>query len=117
MIIEIEDDFSLGKMADCGQCFRAVCLPDGSYRFISRENVLNIREQAPHQFQVSCSEEAWEKFWRDYFDLSRTYSRIREDLLMQLSGEGETPSDRHPAACQREMPPQKQSAGRTAQTP
>lgn len=96
MIIEIEDDFSLGKMADCGQCFRAVCLPDGSYRFISRENVLNIREQAPHQFQVSCSEEAWEKFWRDYFDLSRTYSRIREDLLMQLSGEEETPFGQTP---------------------
>ena len=94
MIIGIEDDFSLEKMADCGQCFRAVCLPDGSYRFISRDKVLNIREQGSHQFQVSCSEEEWDEFWRDYFDLSRTYKRIREDLLLQ--------------------PPQKQPAGRAA---
>lgn len=91
MIVGIEDDFSLEKMADCGQCFRAVCLPDGSYRFISRDQVLNIREQAPHQFQVSCSEAEWEEFWRDYFDLSRVYSRIRESFLLQLIGERETP--------------------------
>ena len=91
MIIGIEDDFSLEKMADCGQCFRAVCLSDGSYRFISRDKVLNIREQGSHQFQVSCSEEEWDEFWRDYFDLSRTYKRIREDLLLQLSGERTTP--------------------------
>ena len=130
MIIGIEDDFSLEKMADCGQCFRAVCLSDGSYRFISRDKVLNIREQGSHQFQVSCSEEEWDEFWRDYFDLSRTYKRIREDLLLQIcpehtSGSGRTffcssaekgrpLSDRHPAGCQSEMPPQKQPAGRAA---
>lgn len=91
MIIGIEDDFSLEKMADCGQCFRAVCLPDGSYRFISRGQVLNIREQAPHQFQVSCSEAEWKEFWRDYFDLSRVYSRIREDCLLRFDREEEAP--------------------------
>lgn len=91
MIIGIEDDFSLEKMADCGQCFRAVCLPDGSYRFISREKVLNIREQGSHQFQVSCSEEEWDEFWRDYFDLSRVYSRIRENCLLRFDREKEEP--------------------------
>lgn len=76
--VQITDDFNLSKIADCGQCFRARKLDDGSVRYISGEDVLLIREDAPHRFQVSCTGEEWETVWSRYFDLSRNYSRIRD---------------------------------------
>lgn len=76
--VQITDDFSLDKIADCGQCFRAKKLDDGSFRFICGEDVLLIREAARNRFEVSSTGEEWETVWSRYFDLPRNYSRIRD---------------------------------------
>ena len=44
MLVEIQDDFDLEKIALSGQCFRVGRLQDGAYRFISGDEVIYIRE-------------------------------------------------------------------------
>lgn len=76
MEVHIPDLFDLKKIADSGQCFRAVPRPDGSYRFITGEQVLYIRPVSEGIYQVNCDEDRWERVWSPYFDLGRSYRDI-----------------------------------------
>lgn len=76
MLVDIQDDFDLGKIAVSGQCFRARRFEDDSYRFITREHILYIRRERKGQFFVSCDAEEWKKVWWTYFDLDRRYSEM-----------------------------------------
>lgn len=76
MLVEIQDDFDLEKIALSGQCFRVGRLQDGAYRFISGDEVIYIRETGSHMFSVSCSPNAWKNIWSFYFDLGRCYNDI-----------------------------------------
>ncbi len=78
MLVDIQDDFDLKKIADSGQCFRVRQFEDGSYRFVTGEHILYIRQKRKGQFAVSCKAEEWEKVWWTYFDLDRCYSDIFE---------------------------------------
>ena len=40
MLIEIQDDFDLEKIALSGQCFRVKQFTDGVYRFITGDNIV-----------------------------------------------------------------------------
>jgi len=75
----ISDDFDLEKIRVSGQCFRVGTFPDGTYRVISGDRVLYIREGARGEFSVSCSESEWDEVWRPWFDLDRSYSDIRDN--------------------------------------
>lgn len=74
--IEIQDDFDLEKTASCGQCFRAMPLDDGFFRFVSGDQVIYIKELEDHRFSVSCTKEEWQDIWSHYFDLNRSYKNI-----------------------------------------
>lgn len=83
MRILIADDFSLDKIAASGQCFRALPLGGGAFRFITGGHLLYIRpagpdlSNAPGTFEASCTEEEWAAVWAPYFDLGRDYAAIR----------------------------------------
>lgn len=79
MLVEIQDDFDLDKIANCGQCFRAKELEGGMYRFITGEDVLYIQKQEKNQYAVSCSRESWQEVWARYFDMERNYRKLREE--------------------------------------
>lgn len=85
MRVEISDDFDLAKIYDCGQCFRAKPMEDGSFRFITGENVLYIKKIKDSGtggiFEVSCGAEEWDAIWKRYFDLDRAYSEIRSKSM------------------------------------
>ncbi|MCR5561508.1 MAG: 8-oxoguanine DNA glycosylase, N-terminal domain-containing protein, partial [Bacteroidales bacterium] len=80
MQLRIDDDFDLLKIINSGQCFRAALLPDDVFRFVSGGCVLYIKKETGDLFDVSCSDDEWERIWRPYFDLDRNYRRIRESL-------------------------------------
>lgn len=79
MLVEIQDDFDLEKIALSGQCFRVGRMQDGIYRFISGGEVIYIREAGNQKFSVSCSLDDWKNIWSFYFDLGRCYSDIFEN--------------------------------------
>ena len=80
MRIDIADDFDLDKIANCGQCFRAKELGNGTYRFITKHNVIYINQLDEGKFDVSCNADEWDNVWADYFDLATDYSAIRSDI-------------------------------------
>lgn len=80
MQIYILDDFDLRKIAHSGQCFRIREFEDGTFRFITRGEVLYIKELSRKIFEVNCSAEVWKHTWIPYFNLERNYSHIREEI-------------------------------------
>ena len=76
MEVHIPDYFDLKKIADSGQCFRAVLLSDGSYRFLTGDQVLYIQKISDELYEVNCDRDTWEKIWTPYFDLDRSYRDI-----------------------------------------
>ena len=78
MLVSIQDDFDLKKIAHSGQCFRVRRFEDDSYRFVTGEHILYIRRERKGQFSVSCDAKEWEKVWWTYFDLDRRYSEMFE---------------------------------------
>ena len=80
MIVSIEDDFNLDRIADSGQCFRWDKTGGGSYRIIAGESCLNITYLQGNQYDLDCTEAAFKGFWWDYFDLKENYRSIRERI-------------------------------------
>jgi len=86
LIVTINDDFNLYKIAYSGQCFRVYADEDDTYHFITGNHLLRIKQESrePGQdgtaFNVSCSPEEWSLVWENYFDLSTRYSDIRKKI-------------------------------------
>lgn len=80
--IRIDDEIDLDKIVNSGQCFRPALINSDEklYRFIFREYILYIKEISSNDYEISCSEEIWQKIWVPYFDLDRSYKTIRESL-------------------------------------
>lgn len=93
MIITIEDDFDLSKIAYSGQCFRVANVSDNMFRFIKGDNVLYIKPAGYgvricpstgnvliKNFDISCSIDEWDDVWFNYFDFFTNYSEIRKSI-------------------------------------
>ncbi|MBQ8138325.1 MAG: DNA-3-methyladenine glycosylase 2 family protein [Lachnospiraceae bacterium] len=105
MIINIEDDLDLKKIADSGQAFRIAEISDGEYRFVTGDQVLYInpvklQKNGAGSYEISCfdesgeipAKEAFEKVWKNYFDLGTSYKKIRslvpeKDIFLSKSCE------------------------------
>ena len=79
--IELREALSLRKIADSGQCFRPGEIGDGVFRFISGNEVLELRQRGDCAVEVSCDAETWERVWIPYFDLARDYSAIQQGIF------------------------------------
>lgn len=78
MTVEISDDFDLEKIRLSGQCFRIRHFEDETFRFITGDEVLYIKPARESTFEISCSDEKWNRIWRPYFSLDLDYRTIRE---------------------------------------
>ena len=77
MIIKIEDDFDLEKIAESGQCFRFNRCGDG-YSVVAGDKYLFVKKAGDSMYDFSCSKEEFEEFWKNYFDLATSYCGIRK---------------------------------------
>lgn len=80
MLVSINDDFDLNKIAESGQCFRTKAFEDNAFRFISANNILYIKHIYSTEYEVSCTKSEWNTIWESYFDLKRCYSQIRQQI-------------------------------------
>ena len=82
MIVRIEDDFDLRKIADSGQCFRFNECGDG-YSVVAGDKYVFVRkatsddDKTGETYEFDCTEEEFNTFWKNYFDLDTNYRRIR----------------------------------------
>lgn len=77
MIVRIEDDFDLRKIADSGQCFRFNECADG-YSVVAGDKYVFVRKMTTDEtFEFDCTEEDFNTYWKKYFDLETDYRKIR----------------------------------------
>lgn len=76
----IRDDFDLNKIINSGQCFRALEIAPGIFRFISGRHVLYISHVKGMHYTISCSRYVWNHVWKPYFDLSFDYGALRNQI-------------------------------------
>lgn len=84
MIIQIKDDFNIGKIADSGQCFRweKPDLNKNSCRIIAADKCLylTLTDRQEGFYELDCSPEEYDSFWHNYFDLDEDYRSIRKRI-------------------------------------
>lgn len=77
MITRTIDNFKISQICDSGQCFRMTRREDdsggGRYSVIASGRYLEVRQQGK-ECVFDCSEEEFEDFWKEYFDLDTDYS-------------------------------------------
>ena len=77
MILEMTDDFDPGKIAESGQCFRWEKRDGDTYRIIAGQACLYLKSLGADRYDLSCTEEEFGGFWKNYFDLEENYRGIR----------------------------------------
>lgn len=79
---QIEDihEFNLEDIFECGQCFRWNKLENGVYVGIVKENVIKVSKQNGKILFKSLGRDKLEELVKQYFDLGRDYSKIKQDL-------------------------------------
>ena len=80
MILTINDDLDLAKIADSGQCFRWERQEDNSYRILHGSHCLYAASLGGSQYEFSCDEKEFSSIWRDYLDLNENYASIRSRI-------------------------------------
>ena len=88
MIITIQDDFDLEKIADSGQCFRMMKIDNERYRVVSGNSAAYIRKVGLRDYAFELTDPDHITFWKAYFGLDKNYSMIRQlvpqtDTFMQ----------------------------------
>ena len=72
--------FNLKHIFECGQCFRWEEEKDKSYTGIVGKNVINVKQEENKVIFSSFGLDNLEKLIYNYFDLSRDYEKIKEQL-------------------------------------
>lgn len=80
MILTINDDLDLAKIADSGQCFRWERQEDQSYRILHGSHCLYAASLGDGQYEFSCDEDEFDSIWQDYLDLNENYAAIRSRI-------------------------------------
>ncbi len=77
----ISDNFSLDQISRSGQCFRLNAIdPDGTYiRVISGNRCLYVSQDG-NEIEFECSDDEFESYWKNYFDLERDYGRFIDSV-------------------------------------
>lgn len=75
-------DFDTDHIFDCGQCFRWERNDDGSYSGIAFGKMARIAYEADNERLLiyGATEDDFENVWRNYLDLDRDYSQIKQEL-------------------------------------
>ena len=75
------EEFDLPHTLDCGQAFRWRCDDNGIWSGIAGNKFLSL-EKLEHGTVVlyNTTEEDFNNYWKNYFDLDRDYSKIKKQL-------------------------------------
>lgn len=77
MAIEFRaDHFDPRVIMESGQCFRMVPLEENTVEVIASGRRAALTSLGNNRFELDCAPEAFEAFWRGYFDLDTDYAAI-----------------------------------------
>ncbi len=81
VIVENVIDFNPVHIFECGQCFRWLRQPDGSYTGVAKGRVINVSYNDGKLELYNTNIEDFKSLWFDYFDLGRDYSLVKEKVM------------------------------------
>ena len=90
MIINIEDDLDLKKIADSGQAFRIAEISDGEYRFVTGDQVLYIKpvklqKNGAGSYEISCFDKSGEIPAKEAFEKAISINADRPEGYVLLA--------------------------------
>lgn len=74
-------DFDLAQTLECGQCFHFVKLDEEDYVLAAKGHVLHVSQEDDTVTFYDTEEDEYVDVWKDYFDMDRDYSAIKNKLL------------------------------------
>lgn len=80
MELHLTDDFDAAKIAASGQCFRWHPLASGCFRIFAGAHTVLLTQTASDTITLTCNQQEFDTFWRDYFDLGTDYTAIRASI-------------------------------------
>lgn len=80
LVLDGVEDFNLKHIFECGQCFRWILNEDNSYTGVIKDRVINVSQTNDVVTFKNCTEEDYDNFIEDYFDMKRNYSKIKNKL-------------------------------------
>lgn len=81
VIVENVNDFNPLHIFECGQCFRWLSQPDGSYTGVAKGRAINVSYNDGKLELYNTSIEEFKTLWFDYFDFGRDYSLVKEKVM------------------------------------
>ena len=72
--------FSLSDTLDCGQAFRWVQNPDGSWQAVVENRLLKVAEAEYGFIIYDCTSQEFFDVWSAYFDIERDYTAICNEI-------------------------------------
>lgn len=83
--VEGLDNFDIGKIFDCGQCFRFDKVENSSHEQefsgVAFGRFVSFAQDGDTLYIYGSDEADFENIWRDYLDLDRDYNAVGEDIL------------------------------------
>lgn len=79
-IVKRLNDFDPVHIFECGQCFRWERENDGSFTGVAGGRVVNVKKQGEEVIFSNTTEEEFDGFWKNYFDLDTDYGKIKNCL-------------------------------------
>ena len=64
-----KDHFDINQIMRSGQCFRIKEIGENTYSVVYKDNLLLIKKEED-SYDFLCSEDEFEKTWKDYFDFN-----------------------------------------------
>lgn len=80
VIINGVKDFEPKHIFECGQCFRWEVEEDGSYTGVAFGKVINVKKEEDILLLDNTNLGEYESIWREYFDMDRDYSKLKNSL-------------------------------------
>lgn len=72
------DIFDMDEIFCCGQCFRWEKQEDMSYTAVAHGKLLRVKRAGRNILLYGTNIDEFYTIWKDYFDLNRSYSRMKE---------------------------------------
>lgn len=73
-------DLDLAQTLDCGQSFRWTEKEDGGFHGVAFNHSVDVYLEGETLKIDNCTKEEFESIWKNYFDLTLDYGKIREDI-------------------------------------
>lgn len=79
-VILREPNFNISHIFECGQCFRWNRCSSNSFVGIANNKILKVEQEQNEIRFINVTKQEFEYFWKEYFDLNRDYTKIKNIL-------------------------------------